>query len=194
MKYGLKTQILGNDPRFSRVFDASYKKQFGLVNWQQTFDENPIVELDNEIKANITELCDRMSENEKLGSEWLHEYIQIYLLLVYFVFETDENVNHPFVKPLLEYFMFFREQLQKRGEEIPAYFNNNPIDRYNNEESLREQTLLTRQQRKEELRNRPYCPDCGASGYNVRSHGREWHCKLCGRRWQKHYRRKPKNT
>ena len=147
------------------------------TNWEIYFSKNPIIELNDTIKANVTEVFDRLLEDYKGEyetvkgtNEWVNWLLNVDFLVKYMLYKTEESYKNKIFFKLMPYYKFFLEKVKEKGFLIPTPFNVNPVQRFWDNTKKRKPL--------------PKCPHCGSEQVKKWSKWR-YRCNECGRTFSK---------
>ena len=179
---------------FLSKFEQAWNDSFFKINWEQFFEKHRLEPLTEEVKANIIRLFNAMLEDLE-GIKGINEYrtwmLHFDVVLSWFLyFNGYESSKTEVFQQVLEYYRFLRTEVEARGSLIPEPFNKTPLERYWQHERTEQARIRVVERKKQEILNRPACPECGAVGQQIISYGLQWCCKQCGRRWLKNPRKK----
>jgi len=188
-------------PNFLDKYEQEWDDTFLNLEWNLFFEEHKIEPLTEQVKANIRKLFNRLlepieSELKPSGFiEGIDEYLNWMLyfdaILSFFLYFHDgDSIKNEVFQQILDYYRFFRSEVETRGSLIPEPWNRTPLERFSENEQEEIARVRELEKQKQEVASRGPCPECGAVGQTIISYGTQWHCKQCGRRWVKKRRKK----
>ena len=178
-------------PNYLEIYEETWDKTFHHANWLKYFHEYGITELTEEIKQNITEIFEKLSEPiesilEPSGyisgiNEFLYWLLNLDVVLSHFLYYGNglKESENPTFQQIKQYYDFLRNEVEKRQYLIPEPFNIQPIQRFMNKLESERARIRVQQRREQEIQSRE-CPHCGARGRQVikKGSGRAF-CKNC---------------
>jgi len=188
-------------PNFLDKYEQEWDSTFSSLDWDLFFEEHKLEPLNEQVKANIKELFDTLlqpieSELNPSGQiKGINEYLiwMVYcdaILSFFLYFHDSTSRKNAVFQQLLEYYQFFRSEVEKRHDLIPEPWNRTPLQRFSVHQEQENVRLRQLERQKQEIASRGPCPECGSVGQTIMSYGTQWHCKNCGRRWLKNPRKK----
>ncbi len=168
-------------PKFLEYKEDKLNSEFYKTNWQIVFYRNPPSPINNQIKRNINFYFSQLIDDTTSESGqfikgycgWIGFLLKVDFILCYFLHKTDIDENNKLYQIISNYYLFLREECQKRAFEIPKPFDTSPKKRYCINKTKTEV--------------RPNCPECNSN--KIVSSGLNWICRTCGKAHRKKLRK-----